>query len=98
MEDGYAMDLFDLRPFQFLIKPLAYEKIEQTVNSYLEISGFSPLAFAYKKGPDTFTARIKDIVYLQKRRPENHYPLFRRRARRLLRFVKRVLPQPVKGA
>jgi len=59
------MDLFDLRPFQFLIKPLAYEKIEQTVNSYLEISGFSQLAFVYKKGPDTFSARIKDIVYLE---------------------------------
>jgi len=64
-EDGYAMDLFDLRPLHFLIKPLMHEKIEQTVNTYLEIIGFSPLVFTYKKGPETFSAQIKNIVYLE---------------------------------
>ena len=66
-EQKYSMQLFDIRPLNFLIKPLKHDKIEHTVRTYLKISGRQMGAFTYKIGHDTFKAQIKDIVYLESR-------------------------------
>lgn len=66
-EKKYAMDLFDIRPMNFLIKPLAYEKIRQTVNTYLTISGLGTRELVYKKGHDTFKVPAHEIIYLENR-------------------------------
>ena len=66
-EQKYAMQLFEIRPMSFLIKPLTYGKIEQTVKTYLKITNYGAGTFAYQKGHDTLKVRIKDIRYL-----ENH--------------------------
>jgi len=63
----YAMELFEIRPMNFLTKPLLYEKIEQTVKTHLTISGISCGVFTWQKGRDTLKAQVKDIIYL-----ENH--------------------------
>jgi len=68
-EKRYAMELFKIRPLDFMIKPLARGEIERAVETYLEIStppgGKAELA--YKKGHLERSARIKDIVYLEAR-------------------------------
>lgn len=59
------MQLFDIRPLNFLIKPLNYEKIEQVVRTYLKITGLWSGYFTYRIGHDTFKVQIKDIIYLE---------------------------------
>jgi len=64
-EMKYSMQLFDIRPFNFLIKPLDYAKINQIVTSYLRIAGLWVGEFTYKIGYSTHKVQVKDIVYLQ---------------------------------
>ena len=64
-EKDYAMQLFEVRPMDFLIKPLNYDQVKKTVNTFLHISGPNSGVFTYKKGHDTFEVRIKNIVYLE---------------------------------
>jgi len=66
-EKRYSMKLFAIRPLDFLLKPLTYETIEQTVKTYLKLSGLSSEVLVYKKGHDVFKAQIKDIAYLENR-------------------------------
>ena len=61
----YAMQLFEIQPLNFLIKPLEHEKIEAAVRKYLKITGPWSGAFTYKVGHDTFKVQIKDIAYLE---------------------------------
>ena len=64
-EKSYAMQLFSIRPMNFLIKPLSFAQVEKTVKTFLRITRLSSGLFTYKKGRDTFDVRIKDIVYLE---------------------------------
>ena len=64
-EKKYAMQLFEIRPMDFLIKPLDYEKLEQTVSTYLKVSGLWSREFTYKKGHDTYKVQAKNIIYLE---------------------------------
>jgi DNA-binding LytR/AlgR family response regulator len=64
-EKKYSMQLFDIRPLNFLIKPLEQKKIEQVVKTYLEISGHFSEDFTYKIRQETFKVRTRDIVYLE---------------------------------
>jgi DNA-binding LytR/AlgR family response regulator len=66
-EKSYAMQLFDIRPLNFLLKPLEYEKIKQVAETYVKLSGFSAGEFVYKKGHGTLKVQIKDIMYLESR-------------------------------
>lgn len=62
---GYALELFDINPLNFLVKPLSYEKIEKVINKYLKINDIQAGIFSYKYGHDTFQIMIKDIIYLK---------------------------------
>ena len=62
---NYALQLFEMQPLNFLVKPLEHEKIEEVVRKYLKIAGFLSGTFTYKVGHDTFKVQIKDIVYLE---------------------------------
>ena len=64
-EKDYAFDLVDINPLRFLIKPLGREEIEKTLKKFLKVKGFSSGQFSYKKGRDTVSALIKDIVYFE---------------------------------
>jgi len=63
----YALELFDIQPFNFLVKPMKYEKVDEVVRKYLKVSGMWSETFTYKIGHDIFKAQIKDIVYLESR-------------------------------
>jgi len=64
-EMKYSMQLFDIRPLNFLIKPLTSEKIEKVIKTYLKLSGLWVNDFVYKIRRDTFRVKIKDIVYME---------------------------------
>ena len=66
-EKKYSMQLFELRPMNFLIKPLSHAKIEHCVKTFLKVSGLLSGTFTYKKGHDIFKLPIKDIIYLENR-------------------------------
>ncbi|MCL1788339.1 MAG: LytTR family DNA-binding domain-containing protein, partial [Defluviitaleaceae bacterium] len=61
----YSMELFDIRPLHFLIKPLDYKKVAQVVKTYLNIAGQGTQNFTYKVGHNIYKVPMKDIVYLQ---------------------------------
>ena len=64
-EKKYALQLFDIQPLHFLIKPLKYENIEDVIKKYLKIAGLWSREFSYKKGHDNFKIPIKEIIYLE---------------------------------
>jgi len=63
-EMKYSMQLFDIRPLNFLIKPLDYVKVENIIKTYLSIAGLWSRNFTYKIGHNICTVPIKDIIYL----------------------------------
>ena len=64
-EMKYSMQLFDIRPLNFLIKPLDHKKVGQVIKTYLNISALWSEDFTYKIGHDTYKVYIKDIIYIQ---------------------------------
>ena len=66
-ETKYSMQLFEIHPLNFLIKPLEYDKIEQTIRTYLKISGFLSEEFIYKIGHSIYKEQLKNIMYLESR-------------------------------
>lgn len=64
-KDSYAMELFDIRPLNFLIKPLQVYKVEEVVNRALLLVNMGNHIFEYKKGSCIYKTPIKDILYFE---------------------------------
>jgi len=64
-ESKYALELFQVQPLDFLIKPLKREKIEKVIHNYLTLVDFWNKSFSYKKGRQTFTVPLKEIIYIE---------------------------------
>ena len=64
-EKKYSYDLHKIRPIDFLIKPLEYEKIEEAVTTHLKIFRLLADDFVYKVQHDTFRVKVNNIVYLE---------------------------------
>jgi len=64
-EMKHSMKLFDIRPFNFLIKPLEYDKIKQVVETYIKLHSLRASDFVYKIRHDIFRVNIKDIIYVE---------------------------------
>ena len=64
-KEDYAMELFDYRPINFLVKPISYEKIKKVIDKYLVISEQDNHIFTYKKGYEFFKVSISDILYFE---------------------------------
>ena len=60
---NYAMELFQVRPFYFLIKPLRMEEINRVMGEFIRITGKTPKIFCYVKGRTEIKAYINDILY-----------------------------------
>jgi DNA-binding LytR/AlgR family response regulator len=63
----YAYELFEIRPLNFLVKPLDYGVVEKTVRTYLKLAGLRSGEFSYNVNRDTFKVKIKDIMYIESR-------------------------------
>lgn len=63
--DSYAMSLFDIRPFHFLIKPLQKKKIEKVLRKVIKLVNKGNQFFEYKIGHTRYKVPIKDILYFE---------------------------------
>lgn len=64
-KDSYAMELFDIRPLNFLVKPLKKEKIESVLKTAKRIMLSSNQYYEYKIGNVNFNILISDILYFE---------------------------------
>lgn len=63
----YAMELFEYRPINFLLKPLSLEKIRCVIDKYLVLMKQMEQVFAYKKGTKYCRVLISEIYYFSSR-------------------------------
>ena len=61
----YALDLFDFRPINFLVKPLTQENVRKVLDKYLLISNQKKQLFTYKKKFDYYRIPLQDIIYFE---------------------------------
>ena len=67
---SYAMQLFQIRPLDFLVKPVTSAQIENELDKSFEIAGRQNRLFMYHKGHDNRRVRIADILYFESRGKE----------------------------
>lgn len=64
-KESYAMQLFDTRPMNFLIKPINYKKIKYILDEYQRLYGFQKRFFQYKIGKTIYEVNEQCILYFQ---------------------------------
>ncbi len=64
-KENYAMELFEIRPLNFLIKPFGKEKVESVILKALKLLGNGNHFFKYKSGNITFSVPISEILYFE---------------------------------
>ncbi|MBE5936799.1 MAG: response regulator transcription factor [Lachnospiraceae bacterium] len=64
-KEGYAMELFDSRPINFLVKPLCKDKIKKVMNKYMVLAKIEKETFTYKKGYEYYKTYLSDIMYFE---------------------------------
>ncbi|MDR0919793.1 MAG: LytTR family DNA-binding domain-containing protein [Oscillospiraceae bacterium] len=62
---NYSLQLFDINPLNFLIKPITYESIEKVINKFLKITNFWANSFTYSKNHCKFKVKLQDIMYFE---------------------------------
>lgn len=63
--EDYAMALFEVRPLNFLIKPVSKIKVEAAINKAIKILGESKHFYEYKNGNVNFSVPVGDILYFE---------------------------------
>lgn len=64
-KENYALQLFQIRPFDFLVKPIRYENIERVMNTYIRLFDTEKYFFEYKVGKQTERMNVKEIIYFR---------------------------------
>ncbi|MBD5542894.1 MAG: response regulator transcription factor [Lachnospiraceae bacterium] len=64
---GYAMELFEYRPINFLVKPISQQEIRRVIDKYLILSNQKIEKFQYKIGKSILYVSLSDIVYFSSR-------------------------------
>lgn len=63
--EKYAMELFDLKPTNFLIKPIDENKIKEVLEDTLYYIKIQLEKFTFNFKNDMFRVKLKDIVYFE---------------------------------
>lgn len=63
--DSYALELFEVRPLNFLIKPLSTEKIEATINKAIKLIKTNNQFFEFSFSKYTYKVLYSDILYFE---------------------------------
>ncbi|MEM1486235.1 LytTR family DNA-binding domain-containing protein [Oscillospiraceae bacterium PP1C4] len=66
-KEDYYKQLFEVRPNNFLLKPIVQEHVIREIEKAKRLSGKFNKAFVYKKSYDTHKVFIKDILYFESR-------------------------------
>ena len=64
-KENYAIQLFKIRPLDFIIKPLTYDKITAPLKHALKIINGNKKLLSYKKGQTSYKVPINDIIYFE---------------------------------
>jgi len=62
---SYAMDLFKLRPIDFLEKPITTQKVSHVINTFLTVTEQNDKKFHYRKNKKTFSVPLSEIIYFE---------------------------------
>ncbi len=62
-KESYAMQLFEYRPINFLVKPLRENAVEKLINKFLRITNQDTALFSFKKGYQFYKVPLFDILY-----------------------------------
>lgn len=63
----YAMELFDFRPLNFLIKPIEEKDILTVIEQFEEINEKDNYLFKFKKGREFYKIPINKILYFERK-------------------------------
>lgn len=66
-KESYAMQLFQIQPLDFLIKPISKEKLKEVLNRSMKRKKNEESCFEYQKGSQFFRIPIKEILYFMSR-------------------------------
>lgn len=61
----YANSLFDLRPINFLVKPLIEEKVKKVMDTYFRITKHNEQIFSYRKGTTHYNILLDKIIFFE---------------------------------
>ncbi|MBR6770680.1 MAG: response regulator transcription factor [Lachnospiraceae bacterium] len=61
----YAIQLFKIRPMDFLIKPITYQQVCSILKLYQRLYSEKKLFFAYQKGKSTCQIAQDNLIYIQ---------------------------------
>ena len=64
-KENYALQLFDIRPLNFLVKPVDYKKVEYIVEEYNRLFNFEKSYFKYHIGKQTYQIDEQSIIYFE---------------------------------
>ena len=64
-QSRYAMSLFKTRPYDFIIKPISYENVKETMDRFLALYQHNHKIFKYRKGKSFHKVNIEDILYFE---------------------------------
>lgn len=64
-KESYAMQLFQIRPFEFLTKPVTEERISKVMSEYKRLFIDRNIFFTYKLGKRTYRISENEILYFQ---------------------------------
>lgn len=64
-KQGYAMELFAIRPMNFLIKPISAEAVWDNVEQAMELTDLYDTCFEFKVGAEYFRIPYGDIMYFE---------------------------------
>ena len=64
----YAMELFQVHPFDFLLKPLKYKDVEKTIKNIINIVFKQNDSFQYKVAHKIYEIELYKILYFEKHR------------------------------
>lgn len=63
--ESYAMQLFKMRPIDFLIKPIKYKKLKDALYQAVRLSLKGKDYFTYQIGKSIFKEKLSDIMYFE---------------------------------
>lgn len=64
-KESYAMQLFQIRPFDFLTKPVNMEKISKVMSEYKRLFIDRNMFFSFQVGKSTYRISENEILYFQ---------------------------------
>lgn len=64
-KESYAMELFEVRPLNFVIKPFCMDKIESILLTAIKLLDKEKKVFEYKNNNVSFSVPINEILYFE---------------------------------